>query len=174
MKTMLAVAIVGILGFLARGLVAEPQQAAHGAEADKPEAIFKLYKDLKWEKLIPGLGDKSPELCILYVDPRTKASQLLIRCSVASGARKHWHSANETHTVIQGQVIYECDGKRVQLGPGSYNRIPSKMVHEAWSSAGSLVFITVDGPWDLHHVDGAPTEADIIKDPDALFSKPSK
>jgi quercetin dioxygenase-like cupin family protein len=174
MKTMLSVGIVGLLGFAARGLVAESQEPAHGAKADKPEAIFKLYKDLKWEKLVPGMGDKSPELCILHVDPKTKATKMLIRCPVASGARKHWHTANETHTVIQGQVIYECDGKRVQLGPGSFNLIPSKMVHEAWSSTGSLVFVTLDGPWDLHHVDGAPTEADIIKDPEAFFAKPSK
>jgi hypothetical protein len=45
------------------------------------------------------------------------------------------------------------------LGPGSYNRMPSKMIHEAWSppDEGNLVFITVDGPWDLNLVDG-PTE----------------
>jgi quercetin dioxygenase-like cupin family protein len=151
MKIVLPVAMVGLLGFAASGVVAEPQKPAHGASADMPEASFKLYKDLKWEKLIPGLGEISPELCILHVDAKTKASKLLIRCPVAMGARMHWHTANETHMVIVGQVTYECDGKRVQLGPGSFNYIPSKMIHEAWSSAGSLVFVTVDGPWDLHH-----------------------
>jgi hypothetical protein len=42
------------------------------------------------------------------------------------------------------------------LGPGSYNRMPGKMIHEAWSKPdeGNLVFITVDGPWDLNLVDG--------------------
>ena len=139
---------------------------------EMPELIFKIYKDLKWEKLIPDLGENSPELCTLHVDPKTKAAKMLIRCPKAIGARKHWHSANETHMVISGQVTYECDGKRVQLGQGSFNYIPSKMVHEAWSSAGSLVFVTVDGPWDLHHVDGAPTVADLIKDPKAFFGEP--
>ena len=87
MKTVLFVAIVGILGLAARRLVAQPQEPAPVAKADKAEPIFKLYKDLKWEKLIPRLGKKSPEMCILRVDPKTKATQMLIRCPVASGAR---------------------------------------------------------------------------------------
>jgi mannose-6-phosphate isomerase-like protein (cupin superfamily) len=173
MKTILYVAIIGTASFPVCGHAEKPQGPAQGAKADMPEPIFKLYKDLKWEKLIPDL-EGSPEICTLHVDPKTKASKLLIRCPKAMGARKHWHTANETHTVILGQVIYECDGKRVQLGQGSFNYIPSKMVHEAWSSAGSLVFITVDGPWDLHHTDGAPTAADVIKDPKAFFAEPSK
>jgi hypothetical protein len=37
------------------------------------------------------------------------------------------------------------------------------MVHEAWTSAGGVVFITVDGPWDVNWVEGAPTAADLIK-----------
>lgn len=172
MKTVLPIAVVGVACLTAVGLAADPKLPAHGA--DSPGAVFKHYKDLKWEKLIPGMGDSSPELCILHTDPKTKATKMLIRCPVASGARKHWHTANETHTVIEGQVVYECDGKRVQMGPGSFNVIPSKMVHEAWSSAGSLVFITLDGPWDIHHVDGVPTAADVIKNPKAFFSEPSK
>jgi quercetin dioxygenase-like cupin family protein len=173
MKAVLMVAIAGIVGVVAHGLVARPQEPAPEEKSAKSDPIFKRYKDLKWEKLIPELAEKSPEMCILHVDTKTKATKMLIRCPVASGSRKHWHTANETHTVIQGQVIYECDGKRVQLGPGSFNFIPAKMVHEAWSSAGSLVFITLDRPWDIHHTDGEPTAKDIIKDSDDFF-KPSK
>jgi hypothetical protein len=34
--------------------------------------------------------------------------------------------------------------------------MPSGMVHEAWSppDQGNVVFITVDGPWDLNYVEG--------------------
>jgi hypothetical protein len=34
--------------------------------------------------------------------------------------------------------------------------MPSKTIHEAWTKPdeGSLVFITVDGPWDLNLVEG--------------------
>lgn len=74
-------------------------------------------------------------------------------------APKHWHTANETHTVISGTFIMrDEDGKRAEFGPGSFNYMPSKMVHEAWSKPdeGNLVFITVDGPWDLNLVDDPP------------------
>jgi mannose-6-phosphate isomerase-like protein (cupin superfamily) len=77
--------------------------------------------------------------------------------------RKHWHSANETHTIIKGTAAFECDGKRLELGPGSFNYMPSKMVHEAWLPKGSLTFITVDGAWDVNWVEGQPTAADLKK-----------
>ena len=83
----------------------------------------------------------------------------MIRSPKNYHAPKHWHTANETHTVISGTFIMrDEDGKRAELGPGSFNYMPSKMVHEAWSKPdeGNLVFITVDGPWDLNLVDDPP------------------
>jgi hypothetical protein len=49
----------------------------------------------------------------------------------------------------------ECEGQRAELGPGSFNYMPSKMVHQAWTKAdeGTLLFITVDGAWDVNFVD---------------------
>src|SRR5262249_15146188 len=127
-----------------------PKEPGHGMKADMPEAVFKNYKDLKWDKILPGLGASSPEICILHVDPKTKATKLLIRTPKAIHVRKHWHSANETHTMIVGTAEFACDGKRIEQGPGSFNFLPAKMHHEAWTSAGSVVFITVDGPWDIN------------------------
>jgi mannose-6-phosphate isomerase-like protein (cupin superfamily) len=132
-------------------------------EGHKAEAEFKNYKDLKWDKILPDLGDSSPEICILHVDSKSKATKLLIRTPKAIHVRKHWHSANETHTVILGNQVFECDGKRFEQAPGSFNYMPAKMVHEAWLPAGSLVFITVDGAWDVNWVEGPPTAADLIK-----------
>jgi quercetin dioxygenase-like cupin family protein len=89
--------------------------------------------------------------------PESGATQLMIRSPKNYHAPKHWHTANETHTVIYGTFIMQHDGgQKEALGPGSYNRMPSKMIHEAWSppDEGNLVFITVDGPWDLNLVDG--------------------
>jgi quercetin dioxygenase-like cupin family protein len=120
-------------------------------------AIYQKFADLKWEKLIPELGDASAEITILNVDPKSGATQLLIRSPKNYHAPRHWHSANETHTVISGTFIMQhSGGPREELGPGSYNRMPAKMIHEAWSTPdeGNLVFITVDGPWDLNLVDG--------------------
>lgn len=130
---------------------------------DMPDAVFKNYADLKWERILPDLGENSPEICVLHVEPKTKATKLLIRTPHAIHIRKHWHSGNETHTMIVGTAAFACDGKRVEQEPGSFNYLPAKMVHEAWTSAESVVFITVDGPWDVNWVEGAPTAADLIK-----------
>ena len=131
------------------------------ATSDGP--IFKNMSDLKWDKIIPDLGENSPEICFLRVDPKTHAVSLLIRTSKAIHVRKHWHTANETHTMITGNAILACEGKRAELTPGGFNYMPAKMVHEAWLPANSLTFITVDGAWDVNWVEGPPTAADLTK-----------
>ena len=137
-------------------LPAAAQTSAPPSHDDAPHAIYQKYQDLKWEKLRPELGADSAEITILNVDPKSGATQLMIRSPKNYHAPKHWHTANETHTVIYGTFIMQHDGgEKEALGPGSYNRMPSKMIHEAWSAPdeGNLVFITVDGPWDLNLVD---------------------
>lgn len=163
MKAMLYVATAVLVLFAVTGQGQQPKGPDHGTKPDAPRPVFKNYKELMWEKILPDLGDSSPEICILRVEPKTKATQLLIRTPKAIHVRKHWHSANETHMMIAGTYVFACDGQRVEEGPGSFNYMPAKMVHEAWASAGSLVFITVDGPWDINWVDGAPTATDLIK-----------
>jgi mannose-6-phosphate isomerase-like protein (cupin superfamily) len=131
------------------------------ATSDGP--IFKNVSDLKWDKILPDLGESSPEICFLHVDPKTQATSLLIRTSKAIHVRKHWHTANESHTMIFGKAVLACEGKQVELNPGGFNYMPAKMVHEAWLPANSLTFITVDGAWDVNWVEGPPTAADLTK-----------
>jgi len=66
-----------------------------------------LYEDLKWQAIVPELGEDSPQIAILRVDPSTKATQLLIRTPRKVHVPMHWHSANETHTIIQGTATFE-------------------------------------------------------------------
>lgn len=122
------------------------------------------FEDLKWDKIVPELGDKSSEIAILRVDPKTKATHLMIRVPKDFHVPKHWHTANETHTVVKGTFIIECDGKRETLGQGSWNYVPSKMAHEAWTTPdeGALLFITVDAAWDIHWVGGLPKPPDFL------------
>jgi mannose-6-phosphate isomerase-like protein (cupin superfamily) len=128
---------------------------------------FVHYTELTWNEIIPELGLKSPEIAILHVDPTTQATELLIRTPAAIHIRKHWHTANETHTIIRGSAVLACGGQRAELGPGSFNFMPAKMVHEAWLPTGTLTLITVDGPWDIHWVEGAPTADDLGVTPPA-------
>jgi quercetin dioxygenase-like cupin family protein len=127
------------------------------------QPMFQKLQDLKWAKILPDLGEMSPEIAILRVDPKTQATQLLIRTPKGIHVRKHWHTANETHTMISGKATFACEGKRVELGPGDFNYMPARMVHEAWLPEGSLTFITVDGAWDVNWVEGPPTATDITK-----------
>jgi len=143
-------------------------QTTTAANSPEPVAIapeFKNLADLKWDKILPDLGADSPKICFLHVDPKTHATSLLIRTPKAIHVRKHWHTANETHTIIKGTSVLACDGKRFELSAGGFNFMPAKMVHEAWLPADSLTFINVDGAWDVNWVEGPPTAADFGKAP---------
>jgi len=139
MKTKFCFAIVAV-GF-AFPLVGQTENPSGDVTSNKPE--FRNLADLKWDKLLPGLGPDSPEICFLHIDPKTHATSLLIRTPKGIYVRKHWHSANETHTLITGTATFACEGKRVEMGPGDFNYMPARMVHEAWLPANALTFITV-------------------------------
>ena len=137
-----------------------PQTAAESADHAKNIR----FQDLKWEKMQPELGDRSSEITILRVDSKTKATHLMIRVPKNFHVPKHWHTANETHTVVKGTFIIEHEGKRAILGQGSWNFVPSKMAHEAWTkpNEGALLYITVDSAWDINWVDGPPKPSDFL------------
>jgi len=155
-------AVIAVFSFLLSSHAAQPTPVASPETAvNAPE--FKNLSDLKWDKILPDLGADSPEISILHVDPKTHATSLLIRTPKAIHVRKHWHTANESHTMINGTAMLACDGKRSAIGPGGFNFMPAKMVHEAWLPATSLTFITVDGAWDINWVEDPPTAADLTK-----------
>jgi hypothetical protein len=82
------------------------------------DAIFTKLEDAKWERMQPDLGEASPEIAILHIDPKTKATELLIRAPVALHVPKHWHSANETHTMIKGTAPHSVTmERRLTLDP---------------------------------------------------------
>ena len=76
------------------------------------QAMGAKYEELKWQSIIPELGADSPQISILRVDPKTQATQLLIRVPKQIHVPMHWHSANETHTVIRGNWTFEHEGMR--------------------------------------------------------------
>src|SRR6184192_961192 len=118
MKTKLHLATVMAFSFLLSCLAVEPV-ASPEAAVRAPE--FKNLSDLKWDKILPDLQADSPEISILHVDPKTHATSLLIRTPKAIHVRKHWHTANESHTMINGTGVLACDGKRFELASGGFN-----------------------------------------------------
>jgi len=131
------------------------------------QAMSARFEDAKWQTMVPELGNDSPQISILRVDPKTSATQLLVRTPKKLHVPMHWHTANETHTMILGTAVFEHDGKREELGPGGFNYIPARMQHQAWTSEGSVVFITVDSAWDVNWVGNPPGKSDIGQGPPA-------
>ena len=153
--------VIAGLVLSAIGLASLPAGAAPAlTDAGPDRPIFKQLPEVQWAKMLPELGEASPEMAILHEDPKTHATQLLIRSPKALHVRKHWHSANETHTVITARPPLSAMEK-ARARPWRLNYMPARMVHEAWIGAGSVTFITVDGPWDVNWVEGAPTAADL-------------
>jgi quercetin dioxygenase-like cupin family protein len=160
MGGLLAALLAGVV-FLSHPLLrlrAAPsaEKQAQTPAAAAPEYFSVRFQNVAWQKMFPEWGQDSSEIAILRVDPKTQATQLLIRTPKAMHVPRHWHSANETHTILSGTWVFECSGKRDEVGPGSFNYIPSKMVHQAWAPENGMLFITVDSAWDLNWVDGPP------------------
>ena len=122
------------------------------------KALFTNFEDIQWQPLLADYGPGGPEVVILHTDPKTQATQLMIRMPGEFDVPRHWHSANETNFMLQGRVIFQCGDRRSDQGPGSFNYVPAKMVHSAVSRPGddAIAFITVDGAWDVNWVDGPP------------------
>ena len=92
---------------------------------------------------------------ILYTNPTTKATYLIIRADKDTHVPRHWHTANETITILKGTFVVKHDDSdaRSEMTPGSFAYMPAKMVHEAWAKdEGATYFITVDGPFDINWV----------------------
>jgi quercetin dioxygenase-like cupin family protein len=141
------------LGAIAISMAVSPALAENPASSD---ASVQKYQDLKWEKINPEMGSKSAEIAVLHVNPTTQATEMLIRTPKDTHVPKHWHSANETITVIHGTFIiaHEGDSHRVSLDAGSFAYMPAKMIHEAWTGPDgeAMYFVTVDGAWDINWV----------------------
>ncbi len=157
-KAMTIGAGAGLFSFISKSLSAQASRQ-HGTSADPSRQPMNVkFQDVKWDRIVPEMGEGSPRISILRVDPRTQATQLMIWTPRNFHVPRHWHSANETHTIVNGTFILECDGRREELGPGSFNYIPARMIHQAWTKPDedALLFITVDSAWDIHWVDGPP------------------
>jgi hypothetical protein len=150
----------GLLGAIVISAVVSPALAQNAPPHDASGQVFfyKKFQDLKWDKTNPEMGSNSPEITILHVNPDTKETELLIRTPKNFHVLRHWHSANETITVLSGTFILAHDGStdRVALDAGSFGYMPAKMIHEAWTKPdeGATYFITVDGAWDANFVEG--------------------
>ena len=153
------------VGLLVAALATTGATSGEPHHAGMAKAMNVHLRDVKWNPMFPDYGKRSPEISILHTDSLSGATQLLIRVPKNFHVTKHWHSSNETHTVLSGTFVMNCDGAQDTLRSGGFNYVPSKMVHEAWttSNEGCLLFITVDHGWDVNFVAGIPTPRELEK-----------
>jgi quercetin dioxygenase-like cupin family protein len=159
-----AASLAGTVLCLTFGITVAQTNASQTAADSAEHAKNIRFQDLKWERMQPELGDKASEMTILRVDSKTKATHLMIRFPKNFHVPKHWHTANETHTVVKGTFIIECEGKRETLTQGSWNYVPSKVAHEAWTkpNEGALLYISVDSGFDINWVGAPPRPSDFL------------
>src|SRR5262245_513483 len=123
-----------IIADLGLSLISSAAGSINSTPSDQP--LFQTLSQAQWKRMLPDLGDASPEIAILHVDPNTHATQLLIRTPQGLHVRKHWHSANETHTMIIGKATFGCEGNKVELEPGG-----STTCQPAWCMKRGLCLV---------------------------------
>jgi quinol monooxygenase YgiN len=137
----------------------------HGALADSVmDTVPSLINpsELKWEKTIPVLAEKSPEYAILHVDPKTHLTMLMFRTPVAVHIKPHTHELAETHVVLQGGThVFEANGVHYNIEKGGFLRTPGGTVHEAWLPAGSLTLNIEESGWVVNWLHGGPSAEDV-------------
>ena len=136
--------MVAVLGIVNRSFAADEQ------------IIVKNQSDMKWEKMLPDLGDDSPRFAILRVDPKTKATTLTIEFPKAIYIPKHTHKKSETHIILGGSHLFEHEGKRYEVKEHGYIYMPGKFIHEAWVPAGAKAVITLEDGWKVDWLQGGP------------------
>jgi mannose-6-phosphate isomerase-like protein (cupin superfamily) len=127
------------------------------------EIVLKNKADMKWEKMLPELGEDSPVYAILRIDPKTDATTLIIEFPKALHIPKHTHEKSETHIILGGAHIFEdtASGKRFDVRDHGYIYMPGKFMHEAWVPAGSKAVIILEDGWKVDWLEGAPTLKDL-------------
>jgi hypothetical protein len=122
-------------------------------------AIFLLPNQLHWELVLPGLADRSPRHALLRHDPATGATTMLIWIPPDFQVPAHWHSGTERHLVISGSITMLCDNRATVMMPSTFNLMPARLVHSAWTGPGDgcLLLNDVDTFWDVNWVGDAPT-----------------
>lgn len=133
------------------------------ATSKTDEIVLKNHADLKWEKMLPDLGEDSPLFSILRVDPKTKATTLMIEFPKAIYIPKHTHKKSETHIILGGSHLFEANGKRYEVKEHGYIYMPGMFVHEAWVPAGAKAIIILEDGWKVDWLKGGPTAQDIGK-----------
>ena len=98
------------------------------------DSMGKVVKadDMKWEPLEGGF-----EISILYTNPKTQATYLVIRGPGNLHVPRHWHSSNESITVLKGTFVVAHDGSEDKTSLRVWDEIAESR-HERMGRRGGI------------------------------------
>src|SRR5262245_49260985 len=109
----------------------------------------------------PPILPAGAQIAVLEGNPGEKGPVTMrLRFPANYNIPAHWHSMTERVTVLSGSFHVgmgdKLDRQTSQtLEPGGIVSLPSKMRHFAWTSAPTVVQISLEGPFDLFYVNPA-------------------
>jgi uncharacterized RmlC-like cupin family protein len=101
------------------------------------------------------------QIAVLQGNPSEKgAVTLRLRLPANYNIPAHWHSMDETVTVLSGAFHVgmgdKLDRQASQtLEPGGFVSLPATMRHFAWTAKPTVVQVNLQGPFDIFYVNSA-------------------
>jgi quercetin dioxygenase-like cupin family protein len=111
-----------------------------------------------------GPMPNAPECFTVAVErgaPSKGTSVILAQFTPGCVAPYHWHTPSETAMVVSGSLELQMQGeKSIVAHRGDFAYLPAHHVHRATCSraAPCMVFLSSDGPFDIHWVDSSGQE----------------
>jgi quercetin dioxygenase-like cupin family protein len=129
---------------------------AAGVAAQSTHVLVPADK-VQWGPAPPFLP-AGAQFAVLQGNPSEKgAVTLRLRLPANYNIPAHWHSMDETVTVLSGAFNVgmgdKLDRKTSQtLQPGGFVSLPANMRHFAWTAKPTVVQVNLQGPFDIFYV----------------------
>ncbi len=125
--------------------------------SDMQHATIANLSDLKFGPL-PGTPTCMTG-AIQHGDPMAGPSVIVLKFEPGCSIPWHWHSANEQIIAVSGASRFQMKGEQPRnVSAGGYVFGPAKHPHQASCAAGCTLYLSSDGPFDIHYVDQAGNE----------------
>lgn len=115
---------------------------------------------IQWSPAPPFLP-AGAQIAVLEGNPAEKGPVTLrLKFPAQYDIPAHWHSMTERVTVMSGMFHVGMGDKLDRaasqlLKPGGFVSLPANMRHFAWTSAPTVVQISLEGPFDIFYVNPA-------------------
>ncbi len=139
----------------------------------RPQTANTTGRKIRYDYRLADLDEVPQEPCSAKVTPRGYISKksssrgaalsgealhvAIVHKAVGSGTKLHTHPNEQFSFVLEGTMIYEISGNKLEAAPGSITHLPPGVVHGAIASAAGdvLTFVVKD---TSHGMSGPPID----------------